>query len=82
MAYDRTELAVNDTVEVNVKVTLSQGTAKSALIDLGVPPGFSVQAEDLAALVARFNDVPADYAYPTIERYDLTGGRSWSMSAT
>jgi len=73
VAYDRTELVVDDTVEVNVSVALNQGKAESALIDLGVPPGFSVQAEDLAALVTRFNDVPSDYAYPTIERYDLTG---------
>lgn len=75
MKYDRTELAVNDTVQVNVTITLNQegGKAESALIDLGLPPGFSVLSEDLAALVARFNDVPADYAFPTIERYELTG---------
>ena len=24
-------------------------------------------------MVARFKDVPADYAFPTIERYELTG---------
>ena len=73
VAYDRTELSVDDTVEVKVNVSLNQGVAESALIDLGVPPGFSVQSEDLSALVTRFDDVPADYAYPTIERYDLTG---------
>jgi hypothetical protein len=43
------------------------------LIDLGIPPGFSVKSEDLNALVARFDDVPEDYAFPTIERYELTG---------
>jgi hypothetical protein len=64
---------VDDTVAVNVNVSLNQGVAESALIDLGVPPGFSVQSEDLSALVARFDDVPADYPYPTIQRYDLTG---------
>jgi uncharacterized protein YfaS (alpha-2-macroglobulin family) len=73
VAFDRTELTVDDTVQVNVNVNLNQGTAESALIDLGVPPGFSVQSEDLSALVARFDDIPADYAYPTIERFDLTG---------
>jgi uncharacterized protein YfaS (alpha-2-macroglobulin family) len=75
VAYDRTELSVNDTVEVRVNISLNQpsGQAESALIDLGIPPGFSVQAEDLAALVARFNDVPQDYAFPTIERFELTG---------
>ncbi len=83
VAYDRTQLSVNDTVTVNVTVNLNQvdGRADSALIDLGVPPGFSVEATDLAALVARDNDpsassgqaVPPNYALPTIERYELTG---------
>jgi uncharacterized protein YfaS (alpha-2-macroglobulin family) len=75
VAYDRTELAVNDTVEVMVIVTLNQvdGKAESALIDLGLPPGFTVLTEDLQALIAHFNDVPQDYPAPTIERYELTG---------
>jgi hypothetical protein len=73
IAYDRTELAVNDTVQVQVTVSLIEGNAESALIDLGLPPGFSLQAEDLAALVARYDDVPTEYALPTIERYELTG---------
>ena len=73
--YDRTELAVNDTVNVNVTITLNEpgGKAESALIDLGLPPGFTVLTEDLQALIARFNDVPEDYAFPTIQRYELTG---------
>ena len=73
LRYDRTELAVNDTVSVEVVVTLQEGQAESALIDLGLPPGFSVETQDLAALVARFDDVPEDYVFPTIERYELTG---------
>lgn len=74
VAYDRTELSVDDTVTVNVTVGLNQpGRAESVLIDLGLPPGFSVEAEDLAARVARDNDVPADYNGSTIERYELTG---------
>jgi hypothetical protein len=82
IAYDRTELAVNDTVQVGVTVSLNEGNAESALIDLGVPPGFSLQAEDLAALVTRYDDVPADYACrPSIDM-SLPGGRSWCMSAT
>jgi uncharacterized protein YfaS (alpha-2-macroglobulin family) len=73
--YDRSELAVDDTVQVDVTVALNQpgGRAESALIDLGLPPGFSLQAEDLQALVTRFNDTPADYPYPKIERFELTG---------
>jgi hypothetical protein len=75
VAYDRTKLAVNDSVEVSVKVSLNAegGKADSAIIDLGLPPGFSLQSEDLAALVAYYNDVPEDYQYPTIQRYELTG---------
>jgi hypothetical protein len=74
VTYDRTELSVNDTVGVEVQVRLQQpGTAEWALIDLGVPPGFTVLTEDLNALVARYQDVPDDYAFPTVERYELTG---------
>jgi uncharacterized protein YfaS (alpha-2-macroglobulin family) len=73
VAYDRTELEVNDIVNVNITVSLQEGRADSALIDLGLPPGFTVQNEDLEALVAYYNDVPEDYAFPTIQRYELTG---------
>ncbi len=79
--YDRTNIAVNDTVAVNVTVSLNQAGARadSALIDLGVPPGFTVNAEDLDALVAYASvgahdkDVPTDFAGPTLQRYELTG---------
>jgi len=73
VTYDRAELAVNDTVGVHVVVTLNEGVADSAIVDLGLPPGFSVEAEDLARLVARYQDTPADYGYAKIERYELTG---------
>jgi uncharacterized protein YfaS (alpha-2-macroglobulin family) len=71
--YDRTELAVDDTVTVNVKVGLNDGSAESAIIDLGLPPGFVVETGDLAALVAYYNDVPDSYEFPKIERFELTG---------
>jgi hypothetical protein len=73
--YDRTELTVNDTVQVNVQVELAQpgARAESAIVDLGLPPGFSVEASDLAALVAYYNDTPEDYAFARIQRYELTG---------
>jgi uncharacterized protein YfaS (alpha-2-macroglobulin family) len=72
--YDRTELTVNDMVQVGIAVTLNEpGRADWALIDLGIPPGFSIVTEDLNALVVRYDDVPEDYAFPTIERYELTG---------
>lgn len=62
--YDRTNLAVNDTVTVDVGVKLNQaGVVKMALIDLGVPPGFTVLSEDLSRLVEQ----------GVIARYELTG---------
>jgi hypothetical protein len=62
--YDRTALAVNDTLQVNVGVRLNQpGLVKMALIDLGVPPGFTVLSEDLNWLVEQ----------GLIARYELTG---------
>jgi len=75
VAYDRSELSVNDLVGVTVTVTLTEagGLAESAMIDLGLPPGFTLQSEDLDALVNYYNDTPEDYAFPTIERYETTG---------
>jgi uncharacterized protein YfaS (alpha-2-macroglobulin family) len=72
--YDRTELAVEESVQVNVQVALNQpGTATSMLVDLGLPPGFSVLTEDLDALVAQYRDQSEDTAKPKIERYELAG---------
>ena len=64
LAYDRTDLAVNDTVTAEVGVKLNrEGVVKMALIDLGVPPGFTVLTEDLSRLVEQ----------GLIARYELTG---------
>ncbi len=73
--YDRTELTVNDTVSVTVTVQLNEPGAKSesAMVDLGLPPGFSVETQDLDALVTYYNDVPEDYEFASIQRYELTG---------
>ena len=64
VSYDRTTIEVNDLVTVNARAKLTQpGTAKMVLLDLGVPPGFTVQADDLNALVEQ----------QVIARYELTG---------
>jgi hypothetical protein len=64
VVYDRTALAINDEVTVGVDVMLNQaGVVKMALIDLGVPPGFTVLTEDLSRLVEQ----------RAIARYELTG---------
>ena len=56
--------AVNDTVAVEVGVKLNKdGVVKMALIDLGVPTGFTVLTEDLSRLVEQ----------GVIARYELTG---------
>ncbi len=73
VTYDRAELAMNDTVGVNVKVTLNEGQADSAIVDLGLPPGFSVEASDLQALVAYYQNTPESYAGPRIKRFEMTG---------
>jgi hypothetical protein len=64
LSYDRTELAVNDVVTVDVRVQLhKEGVVTMALIDLGVPPGFTPLTEDLNLLVEK----------GLIARYELTG---------
>jgi uncharacterized protein YfaS (alpha-2-macroglobulin family) len=64
VAYDRTELQVNDVVNVQAEVELLEaGVAGTVLVDLGVPPGFSPLTEDLDMLVEQ----------GTIDRYELTG---------
>ncbi len=71
--YDRTELSVNDTITVAVRVELKEGAARQAIVDLGIPPGFEVLASDLSDLVARHSDLPSDYPGPRFSRFDLTG---------
>ncbi len=64
VGYDRTQLAVNDEVTVDVGVRLNkEGVVKMALIDLGVPPGFTVLTEDLSRLVEQ----------GVVSRYELAG---------
>jgi uncharacterized protein YfaS (alpha-2-macroglobulin family) len=64
VAYDRTSLAVDEQAGVSVRVQLlKEGKARMTLVDLGVPPGFSVVAEDLDAAVKA----------KEISRYELAG---------
>ena len=64
VAYDRTTLAVNDQVGVKATIRLTkEGKARMTIVDLGVPPGFSVASEGLEAAVKN----------KTIARYELTG---------
>lgn len=64
VAYDRTELAVNETVQAVATVELLRpGMAGTVLVDLGIPPGFAPVTADLDALVKERQ----------IDRYELTG---------
>jgi uncharacterized protein YfaS (alpha-2-macroglobulin family) len=72
--YDRAQIAVNDTVNVTVTVRLNEKGARadSALVDLGLPPGFTVLSEDLDALVANYLEKGENYPGPAVQRYELT----------
>lgn len=80
--YDRTDIQVDDTVRVDVTAKLNlEGTAKMVVLDLGIPPGFEVQAEDLSARVQQdlqlvlsgVEGKGEEYPGPTVKRFDLTG---------
>lgn len=52
--YDRTELVINDVVDVDVSIKLNKsGTAQMVMVDLGIPPGFTVQTPTLDELVGK-----------------------------
>jgi hypothetical protein len=64
VAYDRTSLAVDDTVTATVTLTNNTaGDLMMVIVDLGIPPGFDVDTEDLDALVEA----------GTFRRYEMTG---------
>ncbi len=53
LAYDKTNLEQNDTISVTVKITNQlAGTAEMVMVDLGIPPGFSVDWDGFERLVA------------------------------
>ena len=62
--YDKTQLAQNDLLTAHVTVTNNRpARANMIIVDLGIAPGFEVQAADLAALVEN----------KTISKFSLTG---------
>ncbi|MCP4399388.1 MAG: hypothetical protein GY801_19075 [bacterium] len=64
VSYDKTELVQNDMLTANVLVKNNRpARANMIIVDLGVPPGFEVQAGDLNEYVAS----------ETISRFSLTG---------
>ena len=64
VSYDKTELAQADTLTAKVVIENNRpARANMVIVDLGVPPGFDVEAGDLAELVGD----------KTIARFNLTG---------
>ncbi len=64
VTYDKTELNVNDIVQVMAEVeVMTEGSVGTLLVDLGIPPGFTPVLADLDTLVAR----------GIVARYELTG---------
>ena len=64
VAYDKTQLAVDDLLTATVHVTNNRPqTANMIIADLGIPPGFQVMTPDLDALVNT----------GTIKKYEMTG---------
>ncbi len=64
VAYDRTELAANDIVTLTATVATNRpGIAKMVMVDLGIPPGFSVLPQKLQTLVD----------LGQIEKFSITG---------
>jgi uncharacterized protein YfaS (alpha-2-macroglobulin family) len=64
LAYDRTTLVKDDMVTADVTVTNKLPVNTSMIIvDLGIPPGFEVQAEDFENLIEK----------GTLQKYTLTG---------
>jgi uncharacterized protein YfaS (alpha-2-macroglobulin family) len=52
LGYDKTELAVDDTVTATATVVNNQpAPAPMVILDLPIPPGFTISADDLAELV-------------------------------
>ncbi len=52
--YDRTDLRINDIVDVDVDVKLARsGRAQMVMVDLGIPPGFEVLTPTLDELVGK-----------------------------
>ncbi len=63
VAYDKRKLEKDDLITCNVTIVNNQpATANMVLVDLGVPPGFEVQAGDLSELVGE----------GTIKKFNLT----------
>ncbi|MFT6399328.1 MAG: hypothetical protein ACJAYU_004093 [Bradymonadia bacterium] len=84
MAYDRTELAVDETVLGTTTVqNQTGGRLDMVMIDLGVPPGFDVQMSDFDGYI-QDAEVPVTRVERagrqlTVYVYELDGGETLSL---
>ena len=80
--YDRTELALHDTVTCIVRVrNRTPRAAHMVIVDVGIPPGFHVLTEDLTKLVRqgvieRFDRTPRQVIF-YIDRVPGKGSLEW-----
>jgi uncharacterized protein YfaS (alpha-2-macroglobulin family) len=75
LQYDRTELALDDllTADVSVSLTTPLSQVEWAIIDLGIPPGFSVERQSLDDLVEISQSQSSEEnGFPALERYEFT----------
>ena len=64
LKYDRTQLAADDIINVTAAVTNNRvGKAKMVIVDLGLPPGFTLIPDNLNKMVDE----------QVIEKYSTTG---------
>jgi uncharacterized protein YfaS (alpha-2-macroglobulin family) len=73
--YDRTELKLEDllTADVYISLTVPDSRVDWAIIDLGLPPGFSVERQSLDEMVELGQSQTSQGELPVLERYELTG---------
>ncbi len=73
VAYDRTTLAQNDIVKATATVRSHlDKTANMVMVDLGIPPGFDLQSEDLQAIVEK--------TARKLEKFSLTATQAHPLS--
>ncbi|MGO4210931.1 alpha-2-macroglobulin family protein, partial [Terriglobus sp. YAF25] len=69
VAYDRTHLAQNDVVTATATVHSNlDKRANMVMVDLGIPPGFDLQSEDLQQMVEKTANKPTG----RLEKFSLT----------
>ena len=83
VSYDKTQLQVNDTVTATALVrNLTQGQLDMVLVDLGIPPGFSVIPDKLTHMVEAGTIMKFELAGQQLSVYldKMTPGQELSLA--